>query len=150
MDNNLSEKIVAEIKEHNIKPKPKWQFLLKRWVLWLFAVLSIILGGIAVSIIIFLFLDHDATTMVSLDQGMIEGILLSIPYFWLVTLVVLIGICKYAVVHTKFGYRHATVKIIGAVLVLSILLGIALHSFDVGEQMQHFLNETIPYYDDIT
>ncbi len=149
MENKLSEKIIGEINEHHIKPKPRWQFLLKRWVLWLFALLSVVLGGIAISIIISLFFDHDATAQVYLKQSMVRDILLTIPYFWLITLAILIGICKYAVAHTKFGYRYATIKIVGAVIVLSVLLGLVFNAFDVGQQVQDSLIENIPYYDSI-
>ena len=66
MNNILSEKIIEEIKRQGIKPRPRWQFLLKRWVLWSLAVFSAVLGSIAIAIIIFTFIDHDASVRVYL------------------------------------------------------------------------------------
>ncbi len=150
MNNTLPEKIIEEIKKQGIEPRPRWQFLLKRSVLWSLAVFSTVLGGIAIAIIIFTFIDHDASVRVYLKESVVDDILLSIPYFWLATLAVLTGVTKYAVRHTKFGYRYATARIIATVLIGSTLFGIALNTMDVGESVQDFLVETVPSYDALT
>ncbi len=150
MTNELSEKIIEEIKKQGIEPRPRWQFILKRWVLWSLAIFSTILGGIAIAVIIFLFIDHDASARVYLAQSAVEDILLAIPYFWFVTLAVLTGVTKYAVRHTKLGYRYAITRIVATVLISSIFLGITLNAMDVGEQVQDFLVETVPSYDALT
>lgn len=147
MTNTLPEKIIEEIKKQGIEPRPRWQFLLKRSVLWSLAVFSTVLGGIAVAIIFFTFIDHDGGVRVYLQGSAVEDILLAIPYFWLITLAVLTGVAKYAVRHTKFGYRYATTRIIVAVLIGSTVLGIALNVMDVAASMQDFLVETVPAYD---
>lgn len=150
MNNTLPEKIIEEIKKQGIEPRPRWQFLLKRSVLWSLAVFSTVLGGIAIAIIIFTFIDHDASVRVYLKESTVDDILLSIPYFWLATLAILTGVTKYAVRHTKFGYRYATTRIVAVVLVCSVLFGILLNTMDVGESVQDFLVETIPSYDALT
>lgn len=147
MNNTLPEKIIEEIKKQGIEPRPRWQFLLKRSVLWSLAVFSIVLGGIAIAIIIFTFIDHDASVRVYLQGSAVEDILLAIPYFWLVTLAVLTGVAKYAVRHTKFGYRYATTRIMAAVLIGGTVLGITLNVMDVAGSIQDFLVETVPAYD---
>ncbi|MHB8651555.1 MAG: hypothetical protein ACYC8S_00215 [Minisyncoccota bacterium] len=147
MTNTLPEKIIEEIKKQGIKPRPKWQVLLKRWVLWSIAAFSTVLGGIALAIIIFTFIDRDTSVRVYLKKSAVEDILRIIPYFWFVTLAVLTVVAQYAVRHTKFGYRYATVKIVSGVLLGSIVLGITLNTMDVGESVQGFLVDTVPSYD---
>ncbi len=147
MTNVLPKKIIEEIKRQGIAPRPRWQFLLKRWVLWLLSIFSTILGGIAIAIIIFTFIDHDASVRVYLKQSAVEDILSAVPYFWLATLVMLVGVSKYGVRHTAFGYRYTTARIIAIVLIISVLMGVGLNAMDVGERVQDFLIETVPSYD---
>lgn len=147
---NTPEKIIEEIKKQGIEPRPRWQFLLKRWVLWLLAIFSTVLGAIAIAIIIFTFIDHDASVRVYLKESAVGDILRSIPYFWLAALIVLTGVARYAVRHTKFGYRYATTRIVAVVLVCSMLFGILLNTVDVGEGIQDFLIETVPSYNALT
>lgn len=150
MTNQLPDKIVGEIQRRNIKPRPRWQFLLKRWVLWSLAAGSMVIGGIAVAVILFIFFDHDPQARIFLEQSEFEDILLAIPYFWLAALAALIVVTKYAVRHTTFGYRYPAARIMGVVLAGSILLGAALNELDIGEHVQNFLSENVPYYGALT
>ncbi len=150
MDKDISKGVIREMKKRDLTPRPRWQFLLKRWVFWLLAIISTILGGLAIAIIILVFIDHDVSARVYLEQSAFEDILLTIPYLWLMALAVLIGVTKYAVRHTKFGYRYTTARIVGAVLVGSMLLGIVLNAMDIGGRVQDFLVETAPYYNELT
>lgn len=150
MNNTLPEKIIEEIKKQGIERRPMWRFLLKHSVFWSLAIFSIILGGIAVAVIIFIFIDHDASVRVYLHESIFEDLLQTIPYLWVTTLLTLIGISKYGVRHTKFGYRYTTARIIGVVVASSLILGITLSTLEIGERVQDFLVERLPYYNELT
>ena len=149
MNNTFPEKIIEEIKKQGIEPRPRWHFLLKRSVLWSLAGLSTILGGIAVAVIIFIFIDHDANARAYLNESIFVDLLETIPYLWFATLLVLIGITQYVIRHTKFGYRYTTARIVGIVVVSSVMLGIVLSVLEVGERVQDFLAKKVPYYNEL-
>ena len=146
MNEPFPQHIVEEIEKRNLTPRPRFYFLLQRWVFWSLAALSSIVGGIALSIIIFLFFDHDPEAARYLHQSLIEDIMLAIPYLWLVIFVIFIGVAKYSIRHTKTGYKYATAKIISAILLTSILLGLTLNAFDLGSTIDDFLSDAVPYY----
>ena len=149
MNNMLPEKIIEEIKNRGIAPRPRWHFLLKRSVLWSLVGIATILGGIAVAIIIFIFIDNDAGARAYLNESIFMDLLETIPYLWFGTLFLIIGITQYAVRHTKFGYRYTMIQIVGLVIMSSVLLGVALNALEVGERVQDFLAERVPYYDEL-
>lgn len=150
MNNVLPERIIEEIKNRGIVPRPRWHFLLKRSVLWSFVALATLLGGIAVAVIIFIFIDHDTNARAYLNESIFVDLLETIPYLWFATLLMLIGITQYVIRHTKTGYRYTTARIIGVVVVSSVVLGIVLNVLEVGERVQDFLVERAPYYDKMT
>ena len=150
MNNMLPEKIIEEIKNRGIVPRPRWHFLLKRSVLWSLVAIATIFGGIAVAVIIFIFIDHDANARAYLDESIFVDLLETIPYLWFGALFLLIGITQYVIRHTKSGYRYTTARIVGVVVVSSVVLGIVLSALEVGERVQDFLVERAPYYDKIT
>jgi hypothetical protein len=149
MNDILPEKIIKEIEDHNLVPKPKWKINLKRVVLWSLAGFATILGGVAVSIIIFVFIDYDPTAHEYLNQSAFKDILLTIPYLWFVVLVALTIVAKYSFRHIKFGYRYATFKVVGLVLGASIITGLALNAVDAGERIDDFLDDVVPYYNQL-
>lgn len=146
MKESFSQNIVEEIEKRDLKPRPRFYFLLKRSVFWSLASLSAVIGGIAVSIIIFVFFDHDPEAARYLHQSLTEDIMLSVPYLWLLILAAFVGVAKYSVRHTKTGYRYATLKIVGAVLIASLALGLLLDAFDSGAAIDDYLSDTLPYY----
>lgn len=147
MNQLLRDKVIETIGKHGITPRPRWQFLLKSGVLWSCVACSMLLGGVAFAIIIFTFIDHDATTRAYLHGTVFEYALETIPYFWLMTLVLLIGITQYAVRQTAFGYRYTTWRIVSFALFGSVVFGIALQATETAERIQDFLTGRNPYYD---
>ena len=73
--NKISEKILDKIKQQHIIPKPRWQFLLKDYLIWAVFVIATIIGSLSVGIIIHLLVDFDWTAYKYLDKGFFE-------YFW--------------------------------------------------------------------
>lgn len=149
MNKNVSKKILAEIEKRHLSPKPRWQFLLKRWLFWALFIVSTFFGGLAIAIIIFIFLDHDPNVSLYLHQTMFEDILLTIPYVWLVMFSLFIIVSWYTFRHTKKGYRHRTILIVTFSLLISVILGLLLNTIDVGERIHDFLMQNVPYYNTI-
>ena len=149
MNDHLSDTIIQTLEKRGISPRPRWHFLLKRRVLWFVSCLSVLLGGIAISVIIFVFFDHDTDARVYLHENLAQDLLLSIPYVWLVSLAILVALTRLAVLHTEHGYRYGVSRVITLTLLASVALGLLFDAFDVGQNVDEFLNETIPYYDSI-
>ena len=50
----LSEKIFKQIQEKNIKPKPKWEFVIKNWLILVSGFLFLIISSLVFAVIIYL------------------------------------------------------------------------------------------------
>lgn len=138
----LSQEIINKIEDENIQPKPRWHFLLRRSILWFFAVLSVAVGGLAVSVIIATFIDYDPSTR---TVPLVEDILQTIPFVWVIVLALFVVLAYYGIRHTKTGYRYSLFKICSAVILASILLGIILNAYDVSQNIQDYFSSKLPY-----
>ena len=149
MEKQLSENIIKIIDERNLTPIPRWHFLLKRSVFWTIAGIAVLLGGLAVSVIIFVYFDHDTEGMIYLNQSLVDNILMTIPYFWIVSLAFLIALTHISIRHTKGGYRYGVLRVAVIALIASLALGFVFDEFDVGMAINESLNESIPYYNSL-
>ena len=147
MNDLLSKKVIEEIDSRKIEPIPKWHFVLRRSVFWSLAVISVILGAIAVAVTIFIFFDHDWSVFGLLDQTLFEDILLAIPYLWLLFFGLFIAVSNYSFRQTKTGYKYNMIRVASIILGLSIFLGVALNTLDAGDYINHFLLNKVPAYD---
>lgn len=132
------QEVLKEIEARGAMPKPRWQFLLSRAMVWFLAVTSIVIGSITFAIAEFTFFDNDG--IAKLRGSSIEDIAQSIPFVWLAFMAFFSITAYYSFRRTKHGYRYATVWIVGAVIALSIGLGIALTTMDFGQSVYQFMN----------
>ncbi len=146
---NVSQKVFGEIKNKNIKPKPKWEFLLKDYFLWFLGIFSLVVGAFAFSVTVYMFENNDWDVHMDINGSFLEFALATLPYFWIVCLAAFILVARYNFQHTKKGYRrHLHLIIIGGVA-LSIVLGACLHSIGVGQLIDDVLSENAPFYNSL-
>ena len=146
---NFSEHIVKEIAERGATPKPRWHFLLKRSVFWTLAGLSIVIGGVAVSVAIYVFIDNDslATFQNSAPQEALRNLARSVPYIWLFVLGLFTASAYLGFRHTRKGYRYATVLVVVVAVVLSLVFGLTLDRLDFGQSVHKYLLSHTSIYD---
>ena len=148
----LSSKILKKIKKGKIMPKPKWEFLLKNYVFWGAFLASILVGGLVASIAIFRIVNNDWNLAKKLGQHPVSFGFKTMPYFWLIILVIFIFIAYYNFKHTKKGYKfRLPITIISSILI-SVVLGFAFFGIGTAKQMEekalrHFPQYRALYYD---
>ncbi|OGC88892.1 hypothetical protein A2419_02595 [Candidatus Adlerbacteria bacterium RIFOXYC1_FULL_48_26] len=146
---NFSEHIVKEIAERGATPKPRWHFLLKRSVFWTLAGLAIVTGGIAVSVAWYVFSDNDGLRTLGQPalQDTLRDFAQSIPYIWLFVLGLFTASAYLGFRRTRKGYRYATVVVVGAAIILSLVFGLILDRLDFGQTVHKYLLSNTTVYD---
>lgn len=140
-DKDLSQKVLDVIHESHIRPKPKWEFLLKDYVIWGLFFLIILIGALSVSVIIFM-ARHDLPYV----SGEVKIWLLSLPYFWLVLMALFLLIAYYNFKHTNHGYRHNPYAIFFLSFILSIFLGSVFYTIGGARELEEICYRHLPMY----
>lgn len=146
---DFSEKVISALDERSVEPKPRWHFLLKRSVFWSLAALSIFIGGIALSVAFYVFVDNDGLASVQNPrfQDILRDIAQSIPYVWLIVLGLFTASAYFGFRKTRKGYRYATVKVVSIAILLSMIFGLVLDSLDFGQAVHKYLLSNTAIYD---
>ena len=144
---NLGKKILETIKKKHITPKPKWEFLLKDYFLWILTFLAMIIGGFAFSVIIYMFKNNDWDIYKYMDDSLLGFIFGTLPYFWILFLVIFIAAGHYNFKHTKKGYKYHLHLMIIVNILVSIFLGTILYDAGVGQAIDQALSERMPFYE---
>jgi hypothetical protein len=143
----LSNKILQKIKEEKIEPKPRWQFLLKNYAFWAAFGVSVIIGGLAFCVVLGILVDNDWDIYRLAAENPGKKIFLSLPFLWILALVLFLAAAFYYCKRTKCGYRYEVYSIIGLSILGSVILGSIFHfSFGMGREMEALVAEKVPYY----
>ncbi|MFH1661737.1 MAG: hypothetical protein ABIA02_01415 [Candidatus Falkowbacteria bacterium] len=144
---DLTKIILDKIKKDRINPKPRWQFLLKDYFIWILSFLFLIIGSFAVSVIIFLVKNNDWDIYEHVNNSFLEFALSSLPYFWIALLIIFILSSYYNFKHTKKGYKYQFYFVIAGGILFSILFGILLFNFGAGPGIDNIFTENISFYE---
>ena len=144
-----SEKILKDIKEKHISPSPRWKFLLKNWSIWLIFSLALFVAALSFATMLYILVNHDWDIYFRLHKTFWQFLLMSLPYIWIVSIVVFSWIAYYDFVHTKGGYHYEAYWVVSASILISMVLGIALFYSGIGKKIDQALDSNLPFYGNI-
>jgi len=146
---SVSEKTFKTIQDKHIVPQPKWQMVLRNHIFWLLFGLSVIIGALAVSIVLFILSERDWDVYRYLDKSLAEYIMISIPYLWLFILILFALSSYYYFKNTSKGYRYDMSAILMASFSASILIGTILFFGGIDFRLQEILADNFPFYNNL-
>ncbi len=144
---SFGQELLGKIKEKKLVPKPKWQFFLKDYMVWGSGVAALFVGGLAFSVIIYMFINNDWGVYEHFSGSLLGFVLLSLPYFWILLLVLFIAIVNYNIKHTKNGYRYPIGVIAAASIVVSAGIGLIFFGAGMSQAVDEILGENLPLYE---
>lgn len=145
----LCDKVLCKIKEEKIEPKPRWQFLLKDYFVWLAFAVSVIVGGLAFCVVLSIISDNDWDIYRYLNLSPAKHVLLSLPYIWIVLIFLFLGLAFYNFKHTKSGYRRGAFLVLGLSIAGSFVLGSFFHALGWGGKIDRIFAKNVPLYQNI-
>ncbi|MFA6995016.1 MAG: hypothetical protein WC249_01240 [Patescibacteria group bacterium] len=145
----FEQKLVAKIRDEKITPYPRWHFLLKNYVVWVVGIVALFIGAAAVSVMIYFFKYSGWEIREEAHKSLVDFLLLTLPYFWIIFLGIFVFILYYNLHHTKRGYRYPIWLIVVASVVLSAILGGILFLAGWGQKIDDLLGEQVPFYDTV-
>lgn len=146
-EKNITQEIFDKIKD--TKPKPRWQFLLKDYLIWLAACLALVISSLAFSVVIYMLINNDWDVYGRISSSLWEFIFLTLPYFWLLFLGMFILITYYNFKQTKKGYKYPLSKVFLVSLGLNVLLGVLLYNIGIGQAIDNAAARRVPFYKQI-
>jgi heme/copper-type cytochrome/quinol oxidase subunit 2 len=149
MPSSLADKIAAKLKKENITPKPKWQFLLRDYLLWSVFGINVLLGAMFFVVTSFSLRDNDWDIYKHLDQNFLEYIIMTMPYIRITALVVFIFLAYYNYKHTDRGYKYKTHWIIIMSVVVMGLIGGTLLLVGAEAKIERLFSRSLPFYDNL-
>jgi len=137
----ITDKILDTIKSKHIAPKPRWHFVLRQIMLWFVTVISIIVGSLSFSAILFRVVNNDWEILRFINKSPITHAINTLPYIWIIILLIFIGLAYYNTLHTKGAYKHRAYYLVLISVVISLVLGGIFYAIGFGPCVHDFSNK---------
>jgi uncharacterized membrane protein YidH (DUF202 family) len=146
MSKNIAEQVLDTIKNKHLKPKPKWEFAVKNYLLWIITAISLLIGGFAFAVIIYMMTNNDWHLYRQASSSFLGFFFITLPYLWIIFLIIFAVFAHYNLRHTKKGYKLKLPVVLSSVIVMSILLGLLFYNIGLAETIDNTFSSKVPYY----
>jgi hypothetical protein len=126
---NISNKTLNLINKKQIKPIPKWEFVVKNWGLWSGLILCLILLVVGFGFSMF---------------GIIDNII--VPYLWLFIAAIFLLISYFLFEKTKGAYHFPRWQVLFSMLVIALVLGTTFFKMGLASRFDNSLENNFPGY----
>jgi len=134
---NLKEKIIEKIEKGEVKKKPFWYFLTKKYFVWTSFVLAIFLGAVAFSLFLLNYFD-DFGPWYRLRNSS-EIIFSKIFLIWILVFLVFVALTIFNFKQTKKAFRFEIWKIVLLSLAGIVFLGFGIYKINCAQKIDNFL-----------
>ncbi|MFA6355008.1 MAG: hypothetical protein WCW65_01105 [Candidatus Paceibacterota bacterium] len=143
---NISQIVLERIKMEGLKPISKSIFSIKRVIFWTLVTISLIVGAFTFSLVLFSLFNNDWDLYTKFG---LNFILKTLPYFWIISLIIFIVLGEYYYRKTLHGYRYTLIVVVGAYMALSIIFGSLFYVLRIGDLVENSLVDISPQYRNI-
>lgn len=145
-ESSLSSLVLSRIENEHLTPSARWHFLCKHYAVWLFWVLSIILGAVSVAVMLYVanharFALYEAT-----HETQLSFFIEVLPYVWIFVFGVMAVVAYFNLRHTRHGYRYSVWQVLLSSIALSLTGGVVLQVFGMGILIDAALGRDMPMY----
>jgi len=145
----LGTKILNQIKNHRLAPRPRWYFQLKYISLLVFLLFFSILGILATSILIYTW-GHSDWTLYGQVGNFWQTWLAVTPYLWLILLLSALVGSYWNFKHSRHGYRYSAFKILALIVGLSFFMGFTAYALGLNLWLDKTLTDKISWYNNLS
>lgn len=142
----VEERILKDIREGKLRPKPKWVFLAREWSLWSILALALGASASALSAVFFLLIKNDWRLYEYLDVPFFNFVWESIPAPWLTVFLILTATAAFVFRLTRGNYQKAFLSVVAGIVLVTLLASIIVYKADIAESVERFAS-FIPHYD---
>lgn len=142
----ISEQILKKIKDAEIKPQPRWKFLVKNWLTWFMFLSALLVGALSFAVMLDVIVRHDWDIYFYLHKTFLQYLLLSLPYVWIILLVLFFGVAYYDFIHIRGWYRHRVYLVVIASVFMSVGCGLVFFFAGFGKAIDRALTKKVPAY----
>lgn len=147
MNENISARVADKIKKQELKPVPKYRFYFKSLGVWFLFLLTVVFGGVCVSLMFYIFSVQDWDVYRRLNYGAMYVYLQTVPYLWLVTMILFFVFAYFNYRHTKYGYKTNLFILLIVLTVLTGLSGFLMNKAGLGEKIEKAVENKVPAYE---
>ncbi|MDF1497664.1 MAG: hypothetical protein P1P90_06480 [Patescibacteria group bacterium] len=144
-----SQKLLDKIQKENIEQRKKSEFAAKNIFFWTMFTLSVLIGGLATSVLIFAFGQTEFDLLSHITHSRVELFLGMLPIVWIFFSFVFLAASIALLRKTKKGYKYSPVLVLMGNLIMSLILGTVIYFSGGAVKIESIFAKNVPGYQSV-
>lgn len=146
MKTSVKEEVLKKIRDTRLAPMSRWYFISRNYFFWLLFVVSVVVGSLAFSSILFNLILETAPQVSFTIFTLPKFFLSHTPIIWLLFVVMFSVSAWFNLRRVDGGHRTSHVLVFLASILFSLLLGLLLFYTGLSSKIEWSLRENVPVY----
>ncbi|PIQ67214.1 hypothetical protein CO173_04490 [Candidatus Uhrbacteria bacterium CG_4_9_14_3_um_filter_41_35] len=146
---SFADKILERLETEKVTPNAKWKYSGKNVLFWLIWVFSVQIGAIAFASSLFTLFNAGWQYYSATHDSFFRFFIESMPYMWLLVLCIFLYIGLENIRHTTKGYRYSIPFILFCSVIGSLIFGVFLYVFGLGQLFDEVIGNRVPFHDTV-
>lgn len=142
---DLSKNILSKIKSSNLRPIPRYRFVLVNIFYWLMFIFTALLGGLIFGFLIVGFLKVDFE-VISVLRPRLFMFLDILPVAWIVLFSVMMFVAYYGFHKTSTGYKYRMISIALLNIFISVVIGVVMYQTSLSHKIDKIMEINLGMY----
>jgi hypothetical protein len=145
----ISEKVIEKIRREKAVPRARWKFRLAHAIILTLLFGCLIVGGLALGTVLEIIGEFDLGNVLSRPKGLRLAIS-SLPYVWLICMVIFLALAVAEYLRTRHGYRYRLRNVLGILFIAIAVLGAGFYASGLTFRLENYLENNVPHYGKLT
>ena len=141
--NDIKHNILKDINEGTLGMKSRLRYVAHDYFFWFMSFVTALFGAIAVAVVLERISTYQIRPVVREPES-ISVFIQTLPYLWLGMFALLIVVAWFNIHKTARAYKLRNITLILSVLSASLLFGVILFAFGIGQQVDERSRERVP------
>ncbi len=143
----ISKSIIDRIKKNEIKPIPRWKFVLWRLLFWALFIVAVLMGSVSMGMVFHQIFGTEWGFIQHSIASPFHGLIFLSPYICWVAILAIILLIAYKIFYkTDKGYRYRPGLVISVSVLISIILGFGFYQIRATQGLEDFMRNYVKPY----
>lgn len=143
---NIIQETLKIIEKKNLKPEPRWKYLMKKYSFWLVFAAACVFCALFLSVAFYLVLQLDWDLYRFSGKNIILYFVSLVPFFWIFLAAAFVAISFFDLRKTETGYRFSRAKIFGIITAFSLSAAAIFFFSGLGKGANSEISRVFPRY----
>lgn len=142
----VCDSVLQRLERDSVHPRSRLFFQSRECLIWTLWFFTLLIGAVAVAVTLYVSMSVPYTLYEATHDNLLTAFISALPYVWILIFMLTVYLALVNLRHTKHGYRYQVYTLLVGSILLTVMVGTAMHTVGGGYVLDQTIGEMIAMY----